>query len=83
MEGHHLIPCTCSNASRIWKQRKRNIDCKENIVCLCPTCHRRVHFGSNEEKKSILHTLYKHQIKKLKSVGLELSFDDLLDLYLK
>ena len=82
MEGHHLIPCTYSNASRIWGKRKRNIDCKENIVCLCPTCHRRVHFGSDEEKRSILRLLYNHQIKKLKSAGLELSFEDLLGLYL-
>ena len=32
---------------------KKNIDCIENIVCLCPTCHRRIHFGSDEEKRAI------------------------------
>ena len=47
MEGHHLIPCTVSNTERFWS-KERNIDCPENIICLCPTCHRRIHFGSKD-----------------------------------
>lgn len=81
MEGHHLIPCTYSNATRFWEERSRNIDCEENIVCICPTCHRQVHFGSKTEKESILKVLYNHQISRLKSVGLDLSFDELMSLY--
>jgi len=48
MEGHHLIPCTVSNTERFWS-KKRNIDCPENIICLCPICHRRIHFGRKVE----------------------------------
>lgn len=81
MEGHHLIPCTYGNATRFWEERERNIDCEENIVCLCPTCHRRVHFGSNAEKEAILRVLYNHQIKRLESIGLGLKFEELLNLY--
>lgn len=81
MEGHHLIPCTFSNSTRFWEERKRNIDCEENIVCICPTCHRRVHFGSQAEKESVLKTLYVSQIKRLESVGLGLSLEELLNLY--
>lgn len=81
MEGHHLIPCTYANASRFWEQRERNIDCEENIVCLCPTCHRMVHFGAKEEKESILRTIYKGQKKALESVNLDLPFDELISLY--
>ena len=40
MEGHHLIPCTTSNAVAFYEKFSVNIDCPENIVCLCPTCHR-------------------------------------------
>ena len=82
MEGHHLIPCTYSNAEYFWKERKRNIDCEENIVCICPTCHRRVHFGSKEEKEAVLNILYMHQVKRLKSVGLGVSFEELMNFYL-
>ena len=81
MEGHHLIPCTYANAVKFWTERGINIDCEENIVPLCPTCHRKVHFGSNEEREAILRVLFSHQINRLKSVGLGLSFEELKALY--
>ena len=81
MEGHHLIPCTYSNAEYYWSNFKRNIDCVENIVCLCPTCHRRIHFGSKEEKEAIIKSLYKKQISSLKAIGLNISIEELLSLY--
>ena len=81
MEGHHLIPCTQSNATLFWQTRNRNIDCENNIVCLCPTCHRRIHYGSIQEKKSLIKTLYDSQIGNLKKVGLDISLDELLKLY--
>ena len=81
MEGHHLIPCTYSNAEYYWSNFKRNIDCVENIVCLCPTCHRRIHFGSQEEKEAIIKSLYKKQISSLKAIGLNISIEELLSLY--
>ena len=81
MEGHHLIPCTYSNAEYYWSNFKRNIDCVENIVCLCPTCHRRIHFGSKEEEGAIIKSLYKKQISSLKAIGLNISIEELLSLY--
>ena len=81
MEGHHLIPCTYSNAQYFWKTRKRNIDCVENIVCLCPTCHRKIHFGSTDEKRTLIKTLYKKQITQLSSVNLAITLNELYKLY--
>ena len=81
MEGHHLIPCTSGNAEKYWKRFGRNIDCIENIVALCPTCHRRIHFGSDAEKTEIIKELYKVQSEKLKTVGLEISLEELRVLY--
>lgn len=81
MEGHHLIPCTYSNAHYFWKTRKRNIDCVENIVCLCPTCHRKIHFGSPKEKKTLIESLYMKQISKLSEVNLAISLKELYKLY--
>src|SRR5690606_5755255 len=40
MEGHHFIPLTYNNAKDYWHRFGRNIDCVENIVSLCPNCHR-------------------------------------------
>lgn len=81
MEGHHLIPCTVSNVEYFWSKYGRNIDCVENIICLCPTCHRRIHFGSNDEKDTIIRLLYKKQISSLKAAGLDISINKLLSLY--
>lgn len=81
MEGHHLIPCTVSNMEHFWSKYGRNIDCVENIICLCPTCHRRIHFGSGEEKDAIIKSLYKKQISSLRAVGLDISIEELLALY--
>ena len=83
MEGHHLIPCTCLNAERFWGNFQCNIDCEENIVCLCPTCHRRIHFGSEEEQRGIIEQLYQRCNSNLKSVGIKISLQELLELYKK
>lgn len=83
MEGHHLIPCTYSNALHFWKTRRKNIDCENNIVCLCPTCHRQIHYGSDEEKRTLIEKLYSIQKGKLAEVGLDISLDELLEYYIK
>ena len=83
MEGHHLIPCTAKNAKAFWKRVGKSIDCVENIVCLCPTCHRRIHFGSEAEKRSIIKLLYNKQHSKLKKAGLDISEKELIGLYLR
>ncbi len=81
MEGHHLIPCTSTNAEIYWTRCSRNIDCVENIVALCPTCHRRIHFGSAKEKSEIVEKLFNVQVNKLKSAGLDISLKELRGLY--
>ena len=83
MEGHHLIPCTPSNAKYYWKKQNKSIDCEENVVCLCPTCHRRIHFGDNEEKTAIIKQLYEIQEPKLKKAGITITLQELLKLYIE
>lgn len=81
MEGHHLIPCTYSNAKSFWENQRRNIDCVENIVCLCPTCHRRIHFGSDSEKVEVIEKLFDKQSKALEAAGIKVTLDELKRLY--
>ena len=81
MEGHHLIPCTAGNSETYWKRFGRNIDCVENIVSLCPICHRRIHYGSVAERLAVIEKLYKVQSPKLISVGIDVSLDELRTLY--
>lgn len=81
MEGHHLIPCTVSNTERFWSECERNIDCVENVICLCPTCHRRIHFGSRLEKEKIIEPLFEKQKSSLEDAGLHITKEELLALY--
>lgn len=81
MEGHHLIPCNPGNSEKYWKRFGRNIDCFENIVSLCPICHRRIHYGSDAERTEIIDKLYEVQAEKLKAAGLVISLKELRDLY--
>lgn len=81
MEGHHLIPCTASNAEKYWKEQNKSIDCEENIVCLCPTCHRKIHFGADSEKRKIIEDLYNIQMPKLKTADIKITVEELLKLY--
>lgn len=81
MEGHHLIPCSPGNSEKYWKRYSRNIDCIDNIVSLCPTCHRRIHYGSDAERTEIIDKLYEVQAEKLKAAGLKISLKELRELY--
>lgn len=83
MEGHHLIPCTLSNAQAFKAKYNKNIDCVENIVCICPTCHRAVHFGNNATKMEKVRVIYAKQAEKLKGAGIPITEEELLELYKK
>ena len=81
MEGHHLIPCTCSNAEYFKDEYGVNIDCIENIVCLCPTCHRLIHFGSESARNLLIKKLYNIQSSELSKIGVNIGPKDLIKLY--
>jgi len=81
MEGHHLIPCTVTNSEYFKERFNKNIDCFENIVCICPNCHREVHYGEWNSKSEKIKIMLKKQQEKLKRVGLMISDEELLNLY--
>ena len=80
MEAHHLIPI--SQSEYMWKKKHKNIDCIENIVSLCPTCHRAIHHGEFETKLQILKKLYDKRIDDLRRAGIDIDFETLLKFYL-
>jgi 5-methylcytosine-specific restriction protein A len=82
MEGHHLIPCTYKNALYFKEKYDINIDCMENIVSICPNCHRAIHYGDENTKFSILETLFNIKQKTYnEKLKLNLSFDDIKKYY--
>ena len=53
-EAHHLIPCNFN----MQQQFERKLDTPANLYCLCPECHRKIHFINDTEVDSLLSTLY-------------------------
>lgn len=43
-EGHHLIMYNLNSQSKY----KYSLDVVENIICLCPNCHRKIHFADRQ-----------------------------------
>jgi len=83
MEGHHLIPCTVLNSEYFMKKFNKNIDCFENIVSVCPNCHREIHYGEWNSKSEKIRIIFRKQQQKLKQVGILITEAELLNLYKK
>ena len=83
----HALQCishlyrVCINIWWIPAKIQKNIDCFENIVCLCPNCHREVHYGELSGKFEKIKIMFKQQEDKLRGIGLIISEDNLLSLY--
>ena len=63
-EGHHLIPM-CLQASF-----KVSLDVPGNVVCLCPECHRFLHFGREQDRKRCLVEIYSRRASILAKAGI-------------
>lgn len=70
MEGHHAIPIKMQNSFKV------SLDVYANIVCLCPICHRLLHYGIESEKRIVLERIYKDRADRLANSGIKLSRDE-------
>lgn len=79
MEAHHLIPLTYSMT--FYERYHINLDRPENIVSLCPNCHRAIHFGTDEIRNKILNILLKKRKNSFKRLGLNITLSEISKLY--
>lgn len=75
VEAHHLIPLSKQD-DFIY-----TLDIPVNIVSLCPNCHRFIHFASLKDKKAILQQLLKERNDTLQKCGIEITEEDLYNIY--
>ena len=75
MEAHHLIPLKAQH------RFEYSLDVLSNIVCLCPNCHRKVHYADSSVQKEVLESLLEKHQADLKQLGLEVPLDTLLNYY--
>ena len=73
MEAHHLIPMSAQN------DFENSLDVDANIVCLCPNCHRKLHYGNQIDEE--LKILYEKRKELLNKSGIMISFEDLIKYY--
>jgi 5-methylcytosine-specific restriction protein A len=76
MEPHHLIPMNTQWAFEF------DIDVPENILCLCPTCHRKIHLAEDEQKREILLHAFNMRKDALPKRGISIDFETLFAFYL-
>lgn len=75
-EGHHLIPMKAQ------KDFDVNLDRTENIVSLCPTCHKAIHYASKTYKRRLLEGLYtEDKQQELQALAITITLEELLDRY--
>ncbi|MGX2944203.1 HNH endonuclease [Enterococcus alishanensis] len=75
VEAHHLIPMSVQD-SYIY-----SLDFADNIVSLCPNCHRLVHHSTSEIRKKALEKLFKTRKDKYKIHGIGIDRKTLLTYY--
>ena len=75
VEVHHLVPME--------KQADYDVslDVPENIVALCPNCHRKIHLASKVEKDPMLEKFLGQRMHTLASRGILITLDDLRTIY--
>lgn len=74
MEGHHAIPMQYQD------KFASSIDIYANVICLCPICHRLLHYGQDEQKTEILNQIYETRKERLVSSGIKISKRDFVEL---
>ena len=70
MEGHHAIPMHFQD------KFDHSLDVYANVVCLCPVCHRLLHYGTETEKMNVLNKIYYERADRLALCGIEISKND-------
>ena len=72
VEGHHIIPLALNDSF------SEDLDCEENIIPLCPNCHKAMHHATNKFKENLLNQIleYDKDFDKF-----NLSLEDMKEIY--
>lgn len=70
MEGHHVLPMKYQD------KFANSLDVYANVICLCPICHRLLHYGIEAEKQEAINKIYCERSERLATCGIKVSRDD-------
>lgn len=74
MESHHAIPMKMQSIF------DKSLDVYANVVCLCPICHKRIHYGLKSDKQHMLDVIYAKRADRLANSGIRISKSEFTDL---
>ena len=74
MECHHAIPM------RLQPRFENSLDVYANLICLCPTCHRRIHYGIKADKTDMIRLVYHNRANRLSKSGIKLAQQEFVEL---
>lgn len=72
MESHHLIPLKYQD------KFDYSLDVYANIICLCPICHRRLHYALDDDKANVARQLFLQRADHLYLCGLTITEQEFL-----
>lgn len=75
VEGHHLVPMATQD------DFDYTVDFAANITCLCPTCHRQIHYAIPDQKSPLIEILYEKRHHIYADFGISISKDRLMQYY--
>ncbi len=75
VEAHHLIPMAAQDYF------DNTIDFADNIVCLCPNCHQKIHLAVNDEKRKIIELLFDERKYLYPKYGIDVELKEILRFY--
>ncbi|WP_206168512.1 HNH endonuclease [Veillonella sp. CHU110] len=75
MEAHHLIPMAVQDFY------ENSLDFVGNIICLCPTCHRKIHYAIDSDKREMLQALFKKRKQAYEDKGISITLGELYKHY--
>ncbi len=76
MEGHHFIPLSKQEHFQV------SLDIVQNIVCLCPTCHRLLHYATRSLREKTFDQIFEVQGERLALAGIDGSRTELREIAL-
>lgn len=75
IEAHHLIPMSAQGYF------DNTIDFADNIVTLCPNCHRKIHYALPNEREKMLEDIYFKREKVYLQYGIKVDIQMLKSFY--
>lgn len=70
MERHQALPMKYQDKFEC------SLDVYANIICVCPICHKLLHYGLDDSKEKVVNKIYYNRADRLVNSALRISKDD-------